>query len=217
MLDLLHREHCATVKLLAARLAITPTGVRQHLAVLERERLVAARLERGRAGRPAKLYALTEEGEALFPKNYALLANLLMEEIRAVAGAEVLQRILGRVSDRMAQPAREQTPADGQPLAERVAVVAALMEEQGSSTAIEERPDAVYLHEFTCPYPAVAARNSAVCAMEVDLVRRLSGADARLVSSLLRGDSACVYRIRPLERQAQPAGSSTIQQKARSS
>jgi len=42
----------------------------------------------------------------------------------------------------------------------------------------------------------VAHSHSGVCAMEVDFVRRLTGADARLVSSLLRGDRSCTYRIR---------------------
>jgi len=32
--------------------------------------------------------------------------------------------------------------------------------------------------------------------MEVEFVRRLTGGDARLVRSLLRGDKSCTYRIR---------------------
>ena len=195
ILDYLHREHSGTVKDFAGQFNLTPTGVRQHLTMLERDGLVVAREERGRVGRPALVYSLTDKGEALYPKNYAVLANLLMEEVRAVAGADALQRILRRVSDRMAQQSRDRT--EGKSLAERVEVAAELLREQGCIASCEERDGVFYLSECTCPYPVVARRNSAVCALEVDLVRRLTGADARLVSSLLRGDRACVYRIRP--------------------
>ncbi len=197
ILDFLHSEHRGTVKQLAHLLGLTATGVRQHLAALEREGLVASHVERGHVGRPAFVYRLTEAGEAHFPKSYDVLANLLMEEIRQVAGADILQRILRRVSDRMAQQNRERV--EGKSLAERVDVAVELMRGQGCVASAEERDGVFYLHECTCPYPAVARRNSAVCALEVDLVRRLTGANARLVSSLLRGDPACVYRIRPEE------------------
>ena len=107
ILDYLHRTHAGTVKDLAHELNLTTTGVRQHLAVLERDGLVSARAERGRVGRPAFMYRLTDKGEALYPKSYDLLANLLIEEVRQVAGADALQCILRRVSDRMAQQTRD--------------------------------------------------------------------------------------------------------------
>lgn len=195
ILDYLHRERTATVKALVALLKLTPTGVRGHLALLEREGLVVVEEERGRVGRPARVFALSAKGEARYPKPYDTLANLLMEEVRSVAGADALQRILRRVSDRMAQV--HQGRVEGKTLAERVEATAAIMREQGCIASWEECDGQYFLHECTCPYPAVARRNSAVCALEVDLVQRLTGADARLVSSLLRGDQACVYRIRP--------------------
>lgn len=197
ILDLLHREHSSTVRTLAGNLAMTATGVRQHLAVLEREGLVAAETERGHVGRPAYIYRLTDAGEALYPKRYDVLVNMLMEEIRTVAGSDILQRILRRVAGRMAE--QQQDRFEGLPVGARVEAVAQLMREQGCVATTEERDGLYYLHECTCPYPAVARRNSAICALEVDLVRRLTGSDARLVASLLRGDPACIYRIRPPE------------------
>ena len=202
ILDHLHLHHRATVKELARLLELTPTGVRQHAGVLEREGLIAGDAERGQVGRPRVIYRLTEAGEALYPKPYDVLVNLLMEEIRQVAGADILQRILRRVADRMAEQNRERV--EGKSLAERVEVAAQLMREQGCVASVEEREGVSYIHECTCPFPAVARRNAAVCAMEVDLVRRITGADARLVSSLLRGDAACVYRIRSIEPSSAP-------------
>jgi predicted ArsR family transcriptional regulator len=197
ILDYLHREHSGTVKELAGLLDLTATGVRQHLVILEREGLVAADADRGHVGRPAFVYRLTDAGEALFPTRHDVLAVMLMEEIRRVAGADVLQRILHRVADRMAQQHSDRV--EGKSLGDRVEETAALLREQGSVAFAEERDGVYFLHECTCPYPAVARKNAAVCALEVDLVRRLTGGDARLVSSLLRGDRACIYRVRPVD------------------
>ena len=195
ILDHLHRQGRATVRELAAVLGLTCTGVRQHLAILEREGMVQARQERGRVGRPAFVYSLAEAGEALYPKNYDVLANMLIEEVRAIAGAEALQRVLRRVSLRMAEQRMDRV--EGRPVEERVRETAQIMREMGCIAESDRKGDEFFLYQCTCPYPNVARRNSAVCALEVDVVRRLTGSDARLITSLLRGDRACTYRIRP--------------------
>jgi predicted ArsR family transcriptional regulator len=190
----LHRERTATVRALVDLTGLTAAAVRQHLAVLEREGLVQARAERGHVGRPARIYTLTSRGEALYPTSHDLLATMLMQELRA-AGPEILQRIMQRIAARMADQRMERVA--GRPVAERVQETAAILRELGSTVESEQRGDEHFIFQCTCPYPTVARRNSAVCALEVDFVRRLTGADAHLVTSLLRGDPACTYRIRP--------------------
>lgn len=194
ILDHLYRRGRGTVRDLSSMLKLTATGVRQHLTVLERDGLVAAQEERGRVGRPAHVYRLTEGGERLFPRNYDTLANLLLEEVRAMAGADALQRLLRRVSARMAERYADRT--EGHTLAERVEVAASVLREQGCVAEMERHGDEYLIRQCTCPYPNVARQHRSVCALEVDFVRRMTGADARLTSSLLRGDDACTYRIR---------------------
>ena len=53
------------------------------------------------------------------------------------------------------------------------------------------------IHQHTCPFPNVAREHRGVCALEVEFVSQLTGGDARLISSLLRGDASCTYRVRP--------------------
>ncbi|HLZ68631.1 MAG TPA: helix-turn-helix domain-containing protein [Dehalococcoidia bacterium] len=194
ILDYLHRHGARTVRDITGLLSLTATGVRQHLTVLERDGLVEAHEERGHVGRPAHVYRLSPRGEALYPRNYDTLANLLMEEVRAMAGADALQRLMRRVSSRLAERYSERT--EGLSLAERVAVTADVLREQGCVVETAQHGDEFQLRQCTCPYPNVARRHSAVCALEVGFVQRMTGADARLTSSLLRGDSACTYRIR---------------------
>jgi predicted ArsR family transcriptional regulator len=196
ILEHLQRNGRATVKELGLLLGLTSTGIRQHLTVLERDGLVAAREERGRVGRPTLVYSLTNEADALFPKTYDVLASVLLEEIRATDGNEKLHNLLHNVAERLAAPYRDRV--EGKPSGERVKETARIMEEQGCLVDVSEGQDGQYLiDEYTCPFPKTAERDRAVCALHVDFVRILTGDDARLTRSLLRGERACTYRIRP--------------------
>jgi DeoR family suf operon transcriptional repressor len=198
ILTYLHHQGHATVQELADLLAMTPTGVRQHLTALSRDGLVAATETRGHVGRPALVYELTPRGEGRFPANYAMLVNLLLEEVRTMAGADALQRLLRRVSGRMADSYSDRV--QGKTTAGRVEAAAAVLREQGSDVEVSASGGEYFIRQCTCPYPEVARQHSAVCALEVDFVQRMTGADARLVGSLLRGDAACSYRVRPAAR-----------------
>ena len=191
----LQRNGRATVKELGQLLGLTSTGIRQHLTVLERDGLVLAHEERGGVGRPTLVYALTDKAEALFPRSYDELANNLLEEIRASEGRERMYQILHRVAERMADAYWERV--QGKDTAERVKETAAIMQEQGCLVDWTENDGEFLLNEYTCPFPKVAKQDSSVCALHVDFVRRLTGADTRLAQSLLRGQRACTYRIRP--------------------
>jgi predicted ArsR family transcriptional regulator len=194
ILDYLHEHGKATVRDLTHLLGLTATGVRQHLTLLERDGMVEAQEERGHVGRPAYVYHLTEAGETLYPRNYDMLANLLLEEVRAMAGADALQRLLKRVSGRMAE--RYNDRLQGLSLEERVEATAEVLRDLGCVVETARRGDDLLIRQCSCPYPNVARKHSAVCALEVDFVRRMTGGDARLASSLLRGDECCTYRIR---------------------
>jgi predicted ArsR family transcriptional regulator len=62
-----------------------------------------------------------------------------------------------------------------------------------------EADDEYFIEEYTCPYPKVAQQDRAICVLHVDMVRSLTAADTRLTASLMRGERACTYRIRPVD------------------
>jgi predicted ArsR family transcriptional regulator len=196
ILEHLQRHGRATVKELGQLLRLTSTGIRQHLTVLERDGLVTASEERGRVGRPTLVYSLTEKAETLFPKSYDELATALLEEIRAEEGSERLYELLHRVAQRLAESFWERV--QGKSLSQRVKETALILQEQGCLVDWEQRDSEFFLHEFTCPLSKMAKQDSSVCTLHLELVRLLTGADTRLVRSLLRGERACTYRIRPL-------------------
>ncbi len=203
ILDYLRRQGRATVKDLDSYLSLTSTGVRQHLTVLERENLVEAHEERGRVGRPALVYRLTEQGDALYPKSYDELANVLLEEVRELAGGQALQTLLRRVASRFADPYRERL--ENRSVKERAHEASRIIGERGCLSDCVQDGDDWLIRQYTCPFPKVAGENSCVCSLDVEFIRQLVGADARLTTSLLRDDRACTFRIREVERPAAPA------------
>ncbi len=198
ILDYLRRHGRGTVKELGQLLGLTSTGIRQHLTVLERDNLVEAREERGRVGRPTLVYSITATADDLFPKAYDQLVSVLLEEMRATAGNEQLYQILQRVARRLAEPHMD--GVDGRPLDERVKTAADVLERQGCVAEVSKAGGDEYLiDEYSCPFPKAAERDSSVCALHVEFVHLITGADTRLTRSLLRGESACTYRVRPHE------------------
>ena len=74
ILELLRRHGQMTAAELSEALGIGAVGVRQHIALLERDGLVHTTAVRRGVGRPSHLYALTPAAEALFPKRYDRMA-----------------------------------------------------------------------------------------------------------------------------------------------
>jgi predicted ArsR family transcriptional regulator len=196
ILEYLRRHNRGTVKELGALLGLTSTGIRQHLTVLERDGLVEASEERGRVGRPTLVYSLTEKADALFPKAYDQLLTLIIDEIRVTAGNEQLHHVLQQVARRLAEP--HMRNAETRPLAERVRIAAEALESQGCVTDVRDDEAGGYLiDEYSCPFPRTAEADRSVCAAHVEFVKLVTGADTRLTRSLMRGECACTYRVRP--------------------
>lgn len=195
ILDYLRLHNQATVRELGEHLRLTSTGIRQHLTVLERDGLIASHEERGHVGRPALVYRLTSQGDGLYPKQYEALANALIEEARGLLGPDALQKLMKNVAARFAEPYMARL--EGKVGEERAAEATRVIQERGCLAECCAEGGDLLIRQQTCPFPDVASRNSAVCALEVEFVRRLVGADARLTTSLLRGDDACTYRVRP--------------------
>ena len=85
---------------------------------------------------------------------------------------------------------------EGKSANERTQEATKILQERGCMAERSWDGEDLLIAQHACQFPNVATRNSAVCALDVEFVRRLVGADARLTTSLLRGDDACTYRIR---------------------
>ncbi len=195
ILDYLRRHGRGSVRDLGQLLGLTSTGIRQHLTILERDGLIEGHEERGRVGRPALVYSLTDRGDSLYPKRYDSLAGMLLDEVKAMTGSKGLQSLLRRVAVRLAE--RHQDRMEGKDLPARVEEVARIIEEEGCLVDTAFQDGVYFIHRYTCPFPSVAADHTGLCSLHVEYVRRLLQADARLISCIIRGDRSCTYRILP--------------------
>jgi len=78
VLELIKRSGEASADEIAGAVGVTLSAIRQQLAALEADGLVAHRDERPGPGRPRRRYCLTPAAETLWPKRYGQLANQLL-------------------------------------------------------------------------------------------------------------------------------------------
>src|SRR5271167_1243125 len=81
-----------TALAIGARLGMTSTGARQHLAKLGAAGLVASENHHQGRGRPTKYWRLTERGHGRFPDRHSDLTLEFLKATEAVFGAQGLER-----------------------------------------------------------------------------------------------------------------------------
>jgi predicted ArsR family transcriptional regulator len=170
LLRLLRRSPL-TITALADALRLTDNAVRLHVAALERDGIIEhAGTRRDTGGKPARLYALTTEGDELFPKAYALVLGGLVEEIVRTDGLERATELLRAVGRRVASQAN--LPADTEA---RVASAAAALRSLGGDVEVQPVEAGWHLQGYACPLSAVTAKHPEVCALAKALVEEITG------------------------------------------
>lgn len=180
---------------LAELLGITSMGVRRHLTMLERDRLVRYELVQRGKGRPSYVYALSSEAEHLFPKNYAALATELLGYLAAEDGDQVIELFDRRAQRRIRQA---QARLEGKPLDGRVAGLAQILHDEGYLAEWEQvDADTYLLSEHNCAVHDVATEFRAACGSELIFLQAvLPDAEVTRERHMMGGDLMCAYRIR---------------------
>jgi len=193
----LKREGPATIARLADELQLTGEAVRQQLLQLQREGWIEAKIsreqERGRTGRPATRYNLTEAGDHLFPKNYDLLNVAMLDAVASELGHDAAVRVLRRVTDERVNAAEAQVR--GRSLEERVNVLKSLYFESDPYMAVEPAADGFYLVERNCPFYNTAMRRPILCNVSINALTRLLGVRVEREQRFQNGDGRCVFHV----------------------
>ena len=184
---------------LAGDLRITASAVRQHLTGLVTNGFVGHRELKGGPGRPKHLYSLTPSAEALFPKRYSDLTN----EVLAIVEDEdpvLLDRVFERRRESRVANARPRLAAAGPALADRVAELAAILDEDGYLAQWEQMDDGTFrITEHNCAVLGVAQRYGQACSSEIEFLRAvLPDATVERTHHILAGAHRCGYTITPL-------------------
>ncbi len=191
---LLRTKSGLTVDELSRRLSITRNAVRQHLATLENDGLVAAGATRPTGGRPEQLYVLTDAGREFFPRQYSWFAQLVIESIKGEVGAEGLRRRLAALGAAVAKQLRAQHPGlKGR--RGKIAKLAELMTQLGYNASVTRSGSVV--EADNCVFHDLAKRNPEVCQFDLALLSTFTDAKVEHAECMAKGGNVCRFKFTP--------------------
>jgi len=167
------RRSGRTVEELARAQSLTDSGIRAHLAVLEREGIVRQRgsVRRASGGKPAYVYGLTPEAEDLFPKAYEPTLRRLLDVLGERLGPQESEVLLRAVGRGLAEG--KTAPTDG--TRARLEAAVGVLNELGGLAKLEERNGTLTIQGYSCPLAAVTPDHPEVCRMAETLVTEIAG------------------------------------------
>jgi predicted ArsR family transcriptional regulator len=181
---------------LSAEHGLTPNAVRQHLARLERDDLVAEATSRRGPTKPSLVFALTAEGERLFPQRYDVLLNAVLNEVRRGGGPDAVASLFRGIAERAGR--KNAHRFEGKDAAGRMTEIVEILGEQGVMADVEQRPEGFVLREHNCPFKETAVAHPQVCTVVHTLLEQALPVRAQQRTSIARGDDACEFLV-PVE------------------
>jgi predicted ArsR family transcriptional regulator len=188
----------STAAELAARLGLTPAGIRRHLDVLLTTGHVQAREQRiygtrGR-GRPARVFVLTDSGRATFYSAYDDLAISALDYLSETGGHDAVTKfaqariaeVEDRYRDNVANAGPETTPAEA---------LAAALTEDGYVAATLPSATGEQLCQHHCPIAHVAERYPKLCEVETEMFSRVLGVHVQRLATIAHGDGVCTTHV----------------------
>ncbi len=186
---LLHTPEGMSIEGLAAQLAVTRTAVRQHLAALERDGLVERGATRPTGRRPEQLHRLSARGRELFPRQYQLLADLLLGEVAQRIGEEQLVALLRGLGQRLAAGLESQ-------VVDEARIVDHMNQVGYAAQLIARTGGAAEIVAHNCVFHHLASRHPQVCELDLALIGSLGGAAVEHCECMVRGGAVCRFRLR---------------------
>lgn len=194
---LLRNKAGATIDELSRSIGVTRTAVRQHLAALMRDALVAPGAARPTGGRPEQLFVLTEAGKEAFPRHYSWFAQLLIEAMAKEHGLTGLRTRLGRIASAVVAQMRQRMPGVGS-RRQKVEQLSALMDELGYDARTTKDVGGVPTIEAdNCIFHELAMKSPEICHFDLALLSGFTDSKVDLHECMARGGHVCRFRFTP--------------------
>lgn len=190
---LLNAAEGMSIDEIAAELAISRNAVKQHLDGLEKQRLVHGVAMASTGGRPARSYALTEQGINRFPKQYAWFCNLLLSELAADKDEQALEQMMWRLGSKLADSLQPQfTNKD---LGERLAATVELLRNLGYHAELELDGECRIIKAVNCVYHDLAQQRPQLCHFDRALISGLLQKPINQTSCMANKDCSCRFAV----------------------
>lgn len=183
----------ATVQELVQVLQVTRTAVRQHIAALIRDGMVAPAAQIASGGRPRRLFALTEAGRAAFPRHFSWFGELLVEAVAADRSAARLPMRLRRIAAAVVAQNRHDAQARESQTVERLA---ARMNQLGYDARVATDADGgPAIETSSCIFHDLAMKHPEVCQFDLALLSGYAGGRVELNECMARGGRVCRFKM----------------------
>lgn len=184
----------ATVEDLCKALGVTHNAVRQHLTALMAQGFV----ERGNSipsgGRPRACYVLLQAGRELFPRNYALIADSMIEYLYAHAGVAAVQTMLVEMGTRLGHAAAERVATASDP-DEATRLLAEQLDTLGYEAEVVQVDGHTEVEAWNCVFHSLAKKHPDVCRFDLAFMSAATGRPVQRTACMLHGAPACRFRI----------------------
>lgn len=184
----------ATVEDLCKTLGVTHNAVRQHLTALMAQGFVAHGQSLPSGGRPRACYVLLPAGRELFPRNYALVADGMLEYLYEHAGIGTVQSMLAEMGTRLGNEAAQRIATAGDP-AEATRLLAEQLDTLGYEAQVVEVDGHTEVEAWNCVFHALARKHPDVCKFDLAFMRAATGRPVQRTQCMLHGAAACRFRI----------------------
>lgn len=194
MLDILKKEDCS-IKELCEKLGLSPTAVRQHITILERDALVKKKTIKEKMGRPKYVYSLTEKADQLFPKGYDNFLEWILEEIIEFKGYNGAMDMMERIAKKNAS--RYKPLFQEKNLIERLEQLVNLLNEFGAYAEYSKEKDNFVLKTFNCIFSKPAIKfNPIICRYDMVFFESFLGKKIAKRRSQTHGEKYCFFEIK---------------------
>ncbi len=191
---LLHRKDGLTVEALGQAAGISRNAVRQHLAALERDGMIARGPTQPTGGRPEQLYRITPEGQERFPRQYPWFAEMLIQVLEARLGRDGAAEQLDDMGRHAGEQLRARLAETADPEA-RLSQIAGHMAELGYEA--NANPDGFTIEAQNCVFHQLAVKHPEVCRFDLGLLEAASGQAVDHRACMARGDTKCCFKFLP--------------------
>lgn len=195
-------------------LGLTPAAVRRHLDTLSRHGVIEVKLisnAKNGAGRPARRYVVSRQGQTEIGDDYLEIARLALAEIAATRGDQGVIDFAERRFATMEANYQPLVDAAGSDVAARSRALAlALNADRFVATSNSLNPHsamaAEQLCQGHCPIQELATSFPEFCDAETEVFSRLLGVDVRRLSTMASGGHVCTTHV--------PTGRAVVRKRA---
>lgn len=189
-----------TIEQFSKLLHISRSAIHQHMMVLERDGYVRKSVSMQTKGRPGATFVLTDKGIHIFPKNYSLFAEMLINLIKHKLGSEELIEYLHELGASLSES--KKAALKNKSLNEQIEMTVTIMQELGYEAQIakSDTGDVPMIDAYNCIFHDLAYKNQEVCELDLSLLSSLLNSDIEQVCCMAKGDGRCRFKVLPCDK-----------------